>query len=507
MRTYLAALIHETNSFSPLPTTIRSFRSGLLHRAGDVATLERARQTQAFGEALIALEEARDEVVIGMCAWAEPSGIVSRPAYELLRDELLADLRKAGPVDAVLLVLHGAMLAEGYDDCEGDILRRARAIVGEGVPIGALLDLHGNVGRGMLDSGAILVACKEYPHTDYLPRARELRSLLANAVVRGVMPVTHLHQLPMIALLGTTESPMRDFVVKLQVAEGEDGILSVSAMQGFAWSDTPDVGASLLIVHEGNNTAAAAKAQVLARRLAADLFSIRTSGVMHRLPLDAAIDAALAARSETGPVVLADSSDNPGGGSACDSTFVLRALIERGVENAALGMIWDPQAALIAADAGVGARIPLRIGGKIGPQSGDPIDVIAEITAVRNDVNQVGLAGQGAEPLGLSAALRVGGIDIVINSIRQQTASTNIFSDLGIDLRTKSLVVVKSSQHFRASFDLVASSTVYCDAPGSLNLDLKKLPYTRIRRPLWPLDAIESEDAPGVRSQDGFSWN
>jgi len=503
MRTFLAALIHETNSFSPLPTTIRSFESGLLHRAGDLATLERARQTQAFGEALSALTEAQDEVVIGMCAWAEPSGIVSRPAYESLRDELLDGLSAAGPVDAVLLVLHGAMLADGYVDCEGDILRRARAIVGNKVSIGALLDLHGNVGPGMLDSGAILLACKEYPHTDYLPRARELRALLAKTVERGVAPAIYLHQLPMIALLGTTDSPMRDFVVKLQAAEGKAGIYSVSAMHGFAWSDTPDMGASLIIVHEGDSELAAFNAQALARKLAAELFSIRASGVTSRLPLDAAIDAALAARNESGPVVLADSSDNPGGGSACDSTFVLQALIKRGVENAALGMIWDPQAALIAADAGVGACIPLRIGGKVGPQSGDPLDVMADIIAVRDDLYQLGLGGQGAEPLGLSVAIRVAGIDIIINSIRQQASSTNIFTDLGIDLREKGLVVVKSSQHFRASFDLVASSTVYCDAPGSLNLDLRRLPYTRIRRPLWPVDAIESVDVPGVRSQDG----
>ena len=491
MRVFLAALAHETNSFSPLPTTLRSFfENGLLHRPGDVATAERARQTPAYGDALTAFGEAGDEVVAGLCAWAMPSGIVSRQAWETLRDELLDELSAAGSLDAVFLVLHGAMVADGYPDCEGDLLRRVRAIVGDAMPVGVLLDLHGNVGAGMMDSGAILVACREYPHTDYLPRARELRALLAGVARGGAMPATHLQQVPMIAPLGTTESPMRDFVRRLQEAEGEGGILSVSAMHGFAWSDTPDMGAAILVVHAGGE--AAARAERLARALASELFAIRASGVANRLPLDEAIAAALAARSPRGPVILADSSDNPGGGAACDSTFVLRALLECSVDNAALGMIWDPQAALIAADAGVGARIALRIGGKVGPQSGDPLDVVAEVTAVRNDLRQTGIGGQGGEPMGLSVALRIGAIDVVLNSIRQQTFSTNPFTDLGIDLRARSLVVVKSSQHFRASFDPIAAETIYCNAPGSLNLDLAKLPYKRIRRPIWPLDPVES---------------
>ena len=345
----------------------------------------------------------------------------------------------------------------------------------------------------MLDSGAILVACKEYPHTDYLPRARELRALLAAAAMSGsVMPKMHLQRIPMIAPLGTTESPMREFVARLQAAEHTDGILSVSAMHGFAWSDTPDMGASILIAYRGQEPGAQARAQTLGRELATELFSIRESGVKNRLPLEEAIEAALAARSAHGPVVLADSSDNPGGGSACDSTFVLRALLERRVENAALGMIWDPQAALIAADAGVGARIALRIGGKVGPQSGDPLDVDAEVIAVGRDLHQIGIGGQGAEPMGLSVALRVDGIDIVLNSIRQQTFSTNPFTDLGIALRSKALIVVKSSQHFRTAFDPIAGATVYCNAPGSLNLNLATLPYEQILRPIWPLDAVTS---------------
>ena len=500
MRVFLAAFVHETNSFSPLPTTERSFtEGGLHHRAGDLRTLIRAKQAPGYGDALTAMTDAGDDVVLGTCAWAMPSGIIARKAFESLRDEVLEDLRTAGVIDAVLLFLHGAMVADGYPDCEGDILTRVRRIVGPKLPIGVLLDLHGNVSHAMIASDAILVACKEYPHTDYLPRARELRSLLAKAAAGEIKPRTLLRQIPMVAPLGTTENPMHDFVRRLEVSERTSGILSVSAMHGFAWSDVADMGASILVVHDDLDTAAASKAGDLATALARELFAIRSSGLTNRLPLDEALDAALAAVSDRGPVVFADSSDNPGGGAACDSTFVLQALLDRGVDNAALGMIWDPQAVLIAADAGVGALIGLRIGGKVGPQSGAPVDVLAEVIAVRDD-GQQSHAGGGGDPMGLSVALRVAGIEIVLNSIRHQTFSPECFTELGIDLRRKGLIVVKSSQHFRARFDDIAAATIYCNSPGTLNFDLTTLPFVNIRRPIWPLDDIDAATAALGRS-------
>ena len=493
MRVYLGALVHETNSFSPLPTTLRTFaEGGLLHRSGDSATSERARLTPGYGDALRAMNDAGDDIVAGSCAWAMPSGVVSRGAYEALRDGLLHELERAGAVDAVFLFLHGAMVADGYPDCEGDTMLRVRRIVGDKVPIGVLLDLHGNVSDAMVQSGALMVACKEYPHTDYPSRVVELRSLLDGVAKGGIMPVTYMRQVPMVAPLGTTENPMHDFVRRLEASEGTGGILSVSAMHGFAWSDTPDMGASILVVHEGQDDAVALRAEALAETLAAELFDIRASGLSNRLGLVDALDHAFASVCARGPVVFADSSDNPGGGAACDSTFVLQALLDRGAKNVALGMIWDPQAVLIAADAGVGARIALRIGGKVGPQSGDPVDANVEVLAVLLDAQQADIGSTGGDPLGLTVAVRAKGIDIVLNSIRQQTFSPDCFTQLGIDPKSKDVVVVKSSQHFREGFDPIASSTVYCNAPGSLNFDLARLPYTNIRHPIWPLDPIES---------------
>ena len=204
------------------------------------------------------------------------------------------------------------------------------------------------------------------------------------------------------------------------------------------------------------------------------------------MPMDAALELALSA--PPGLVVLADTADNPGGGAACDSTFVLRALLQRGVRDAALGMIWDPQAVAIATSAGVSARLPLRVGGKVGPMSGEPLDLDVEVLACRSDASQGGLVPGSRDSLGAAVALRVQGVDVVLNSIRQQTFSPDCFTEMGIDLKSKRLVVVKSTQHFRAGFDPLVVKAVYADTPGSLRMNLRELPYRHLRRPMWPID-------------------
>jgi microcystin degradation protein MlrC len=502
MHIFLAALAHETNSFSPIPTTLRAFEEGILFRPGD----DDGKRADAlgfpgYGFLFDVARERGDRVTPGLCAWAQPGGPVSRAVYEALRDELLGQLAAAltaqQPVDAVFLVLHGAMIAHGHDDCEGDLLERVRALVGPQVPVGALLDLHATLTPRMLAGGAVLVACKEYPHTDYLARTRELHAILARMAAGTCRPDALMRRVPMLGVFGTGDGPMRALVDEVQRLEAAPGILSISLVHGFPWSDTAHTGAAVLVVFDSGG-AGAAQAGAIAAALAARFFALRSAGSHAALPVDAAVDAAdggtvgatLAAGTK-GLVVLADSSDNPGGGAACDSTFVLRALLERGVRDAALGMLWDPLAVQLAMDAGVGATLPLRIGGKVGKASGLPVDVLATVTAVRRDARQHGLAGRFTEALGDAVALRAAGIDIVLNTRRQQVFSPECFTQLGIDLTAKRLVVVKSTRHFRAHFDAIAAATIVCDAPGALNSDLAQLPYAQLARPIWPLDPVD----------------
>ena len=263
--------------------------------------------------------------------------------------------------------------------------------------VGAELDPHNHLTRRCVDNADLLVAFKEYPHTDALDRAYELVDLCAAQVERRIRPVAARVDCDMIVTLHTTREPARGFVDRIKGLEGRDGVLSISISHGFPWGDTPAMGTQVL-VYTDNDRAAAAQ---LARRLADELIGMREALAVRHPVVDDALDQALALREK--PVVLADCSDNPGGGAAGDSTFILRRMLERGIGNACIGPLWDPVAARIALDAGVGARLNLRIGGKSGPLAGDPVDVACVVKAVMPDMTMTGLGGT---PLAMGDSVR-----------------------------------------------------------------------------------------------------
>ncbi|WP_243853731.1 M81 family metallopeptidase [Sphingopyxis panaciterrae] len=478
LRIFVACLAHETNSFSPLPTSLRSFEDDVCYRPPASRGRDKALAFAGYGNAIAIGRDLGHEMIEGPCFWAQPSGPASASTYTMLRDEILARLAKAGEIDIVILHLHGAMIASSTDDCEGDILTRIRKQVGPDVTIGVVLDLHGNMSPQMIESGAVLIGCKEYPHTDFVARTKELYAIVEDVVFDQSRLTTTLRTIPVLSLQGTTEEPMRSVVNALVAAEGRDGIRSVTLMHGFPWADSEHSGASVVIVAQD---AEQHVVDGVADTIASRFLSAIQDTPSRRDDVTAALDRAMALRSRLGPIIVADSSDNPGGGAAGDSTFLLRALIERQCDAAAIGMIWDPQAAQIAADAGPGSTLAIRVGGKIGPMSGAPLDLEVEVRSVRSDVSQRFFSDIPNSPLGLTAALRIGSIDIIVNSIRQQVLSPECFTELGVDLKSKSVVVVKSSQHFRANFDSIAASTIYCNAPGTLSVDLGQMPYRNLR--------------------------
>lgn len=483
MRVFTASLATETNTFAPMPTGLAAFKQdgGGYFPAGSHPD----HLTLFSGPLWAARQRAREhgwQVIEGLVAAAQPSGITTRLAYETLRDELLADLRAALPVQMVLLGLHGAMVADGYPDCEGDLLTRVRQIVGPGVVVGAELDPHHHLSAAMVEQADLLIAFKQYPHTDVLERAFELVDLCAAQVAHGRRPVASVVDTGMAVVVHTTREPAQGFVQRLQALEGQGAVLSISLTHGFPWGDVPDMGTKLLVYTDGR----AAEGQALARRLADELIAMRDLLDPPWLDIDGAIDAALAA--PPGLVVMADSADNPGGGAAGDSTFILRRLIERQIRSAALGPLWDPQAVRIAFEAGVGARLPLRLGGKVGPMSGDPLDAHCHVLALVPELVMSGLAGTPVA-LGDAALVQVDGIELVLTSRRGQAMGTDLFTQLGCDLPRRRLVVVKSSQHFKAAFAPLAVLIVYASAPGSVTSDLRLLDYRHIQRPKWPIDA------------------
>lgn len=480
MRVFTATLATETNTFAPLPTGLSSFHDRGYFKAGQHP------EGMSFfaGPLWAARERGRAlgwQVVEGMVAAAQPSGTTTRHAYETLREELLADLRAALPVDMVVLGLHGAMVADGYPDCEGDLLQRVRAIVGPGVVLGAELDPHNHLSEAMLASADLLIAYKEYPHTDIKERALELVDLCAAQVAGRIKPVAAVVDCEMITAIHTTRQPARGFVDRIQALEGQGGVLSISVTHGFGWGDVPDMGTKLLVYADGD----AAKAQALARQLADELIAMREALNPPYPGIDEALDQALA--FEGGPVVISDGSDNPGGGAAGDSTFILQRLRERGITNVALGPLWDPVAVRIAFDAGLGATLALRVGGKVSPMSGDPLDLVCTVKALQRDLIMTGLSG-APTPMGDCALIEADGIEILLITLRGQAIGTDMFTQLGCDLAARKIIVVKSSQHFYASYSKLAKQVIYAGAPGSVTHDLTTLPYRHIRRPKWPLD-------------------
>ena len=482
MKCFIAFLAHETNSFSPVPTDLSSFEEIGIYRPSVGPPEEHLDLLKGAADFLREAKRRGDEPVVGLCALGQPSLPCSGRDYVAMREELIEGLRAALHVDMVLLMLHGSMMAQGCDDCEGDVLARVRETVGPKVPVGVLLDLHCNVTRKMVENATLIKACREYPHTDFAERAAELYELVAQTAAGRIRPTMAFQRVPMLGLFQTQREPMRSLVDAVTKQEAQQGVLSVSLAHGFPWGDSPHTGAGVVAITDGD----LGRAQNLARKLGGEFFALRESGQVPLLGIDAALDAVAA--QLPGTVIIADMSDNPGGGAASDSTFLLRAMLERGMRDAAVGLLWDPQAVRVAFKAGEGATIPMRVGGKMGPMSGAPLDVMATVHHLRTGAVQPHIADGGATALGRTAVIGVRGIEIVMNEIRQQPFHPEAFTNSGVDPWSKRVVVVKSSFHFYAGFAERAAAILYCDAPGTLGSDATVRPYRNLRRPIWPLD-------------------
>ncbi len=477
MKAFIACLGTETNTFSPIPTGMQNFAETMLFH-GDATQHE----PNLFSEPLHVWRqcaEARNwEVAESIAAFAQPAGTTVGPVYEALRDELLDDLRKAMPVDMVLLCMHGAMVAEGYLDCEGDILESVRKVVGPDAAVGCELDLHCSITKRMTDNADVIITFKEYPHIDGKERAEELFEVLLAKVVGDAKPVISTYDTRMINMWRTPVEPMTGFVERMKSLEGKDGILSVSFAHGFPWGDVPDASAKVVVVSDND----ADKGNALAQALGGEIWDMRHETAPSSSSIDDALDQATAA--EKGPVVLADVSDNAGGGAPADSTYVLQAMLDKGMSNVLSGLYWDPIAVRMCQEAGEGSTFELRIGGKCGRASGDPVDLVVTVKKVVEGASQS--FGTSKNRMGDAVWVAADGIDLVLNTVRTQTFHPDAFTQLGIDPAGYDVVVVKSTQHFYAGFAPIASEVIYVAAPGSIPPDFATIPYEKFTDAYWP---------------------
>ena len=487
MRIFSATLATETNTFSPLPTSVAAYKESVYLRPG-----EHPADTPLMCTAplFVARRRAKQDgftLIEGSCFAASPAGITNRQDYEAMRDEILGQCQNAMPLDGVLLGLHGAMVAHGYDDVEGDIIARVRSIVGPGCVIGVELDPHCHLTRKRVEGADIIILYKEFPHTDVVERAEEVLDLVLRAIRKEIHPVMSVYDCRQIGSYPTTLPLMRGFVDRVSAMEGHDGVLSVSIGHCFPYADVPELGGRILVITDGDK----AKADRLATALGEEFVAMRGRTAPEYLEPDAALTTALGLNGH--PIVMADPADNAGGGAPSDNTTILRRMLDRRVENAAIGPIWDPIAVRLCFDAGQGATFPLRFGGKTGPASGPPVDAEVTVTGLARECWQS--FGPTQVPLGDCAAITIGGVEVVLITKRTQALGLELFRNLGIEPTEKKLLVVKSTNHFHAAFGPIAEKVLYIDSDGPLPREYRKLPYTRVQRPIWPLDA---EAAPGL---------
>jgi microcystin degradation protein MlrC len=481
MRLFTATLATETNTFSPLPTSLQNYRESVFFRPGEHPTDAPRMCTAPLFVGRARAKAEGFELIEGSCFAASPAGTTNRADYEFMRDEILDQLKKAMPVDGLLLGLHGAMVAHGYDDVEGDIVERCRAIVGPKCVIGVELDPHCHLTMKRVSKADIIVLYKEFPHTDVVERAEDVLDLVLRTLRGQIKPVMSVYDCRQIQSYPTTLQPMRGLVDRIMAMEGKDGILSISIAHCFPYGDVPEIGTRVLVIADGDKK----KADALATKLGEELVSLRGKTRPNYVDVRTGVSDGVAFNDL--PVVIADPADNAGGGAPSDNTDILKHMIESKVEQACIGPIWDPIAVRLCFDAGLGARINLRFGGKIAVTSGQPVDADVEVVGLKRDAWQ--RFGPTQVPVGDCAAVKLGGIEVVLIANRTQATGLELFTNLGIDPTQRKIVVVKSTNHFMAAYGPIAKKVIYVDSNGPLKRDPAKIAYSKIERPIWPIDA------------------
>jgi microcystin degradation protein MlrC len=487
MRLALLGYYHETNTFSATPTTLALFqRDDWLH--GDEIVAQHAEAQSSLTGFLDAGRKPGVEVVPLFFANTGPSGTITADAYARIADELLGSLRAGGPWDGVLLVLHGAAVAEGFPDADGEMAARVRAVVGPDVPIGVAMDLHGNNTQRLIESTDAVVFFRENPHIDARARARECAAIVVAAVRGEVRPTQAMETPPLVINITkqhTGSEPLRSLMAECEAIIAEPGILSASLVQGYPYADVPEMGMSFIVVADGDPVLAREKARWLARRAwdRREEFLLAGPG-----PEEALRHAMNAPRS---PVVLMDTGDNIGAGSAADSTVLLATAQRLGVRRY-LQTLYDPEAVGACIEEGVGKTITLAVGGKTDDLHGEPVTVTAKIRAIADGNYEETRPTHGGWRFfndGIRAVLETtDGHTLVLTSHRTgNTAIAQMYS-LGIRPEEYQVVVAKGVQSPRPAYEPIAAEIILVNTPGAAAADLDTFTYQHRRRPLYPFE-------------------
>ena len=492
-RIAIGGMQHETNTFAPSRADYGAFEAGGgwpgVQYGEPVFGAVAGANIPAAG-AIDALRAQGHSLVATAWGAASPSAHVTTDAFERIVGELIAQLKKAGPVDGVYLDLHGAMVTEAFDDGEGEILRRVREVVGPRVPISASLDLHCNFTRAMFDNCDALVAYRTYPHVDMADTGARAAVLL-DRMIRGGQPLAkHWRALDYLTGLPSQCSfvePCKTIYEDI----GRDGETTLSFTPGFPMADFPECGMAVFGYGADQKKTSAAVDKLHAAVADAE----KDFALDLHLPEDAVTRAR--SRGEPGrPVVLADTQDNPGAGGNGDTTGLLKALIGQNAQEAVLGLLIDGEAAKKAHEAGQGATLGFSLGGLSNIPGDTPCT--GEFTVERLGDGKFTCTGPMFKgfrmQLGTMALLRsksAPGVRVVLASRKCQAGDQEMFRHLGVEPRRSRILALKSSVHFRADFEPISKEVLVVKSPGPALADPTEFTWTRLRkglrlRPLGP---------------------
>jgi microcystin degradation protein MlrC len=491
-----AEFSHETNTFSIVPTDYMAFANRFL-LLGEEALRERGEANTDIAGFLEVAREKGWTIIHSLSTSAPPAGLVTRDAYERIAGQIVASAwENRDRLNGIALGLHGAMVTEFDEDGEGELLARLRTVVGPDMPIAITLDPHANVTRRMCALANIIVSYKTYPHVDMRDCARQAATTLHRAMAGEIKPRTVRVHRPMLEEVngGRTDiGPMIERIAKARAYEQHPDVFAVSVNGGFGNADIAEVGPTVLVTAQGDLAAH----RQFAETIADDIWARRFDTLNNFLSVEAAAAICKSHHSKGKPIVVADYADNPGGGAYGDGTNLLQALLDAQVKDACFGAMIDPEAARALQAHAIGDMVSIQLGGKTDPQMGGaPLPV----TGVLKRLGDGAYTGDGPMIGGLkkswgpTAVLAVEGIDILIVSLSSQILDLQQFQAFGIDPAAKSIVALKSMQHFRAAFEPIAAKVIVCDSGALCTTDLRRRPYRNVIRPIFPLDGFHRNE-------------
>jgi microcystin degradation protein MlrC len=474
-----------------VPTPLaRFFRGNPEILAGERAIRAYENTDSGLGGYIEVARRVGAEIVVPVAAESWPSGPTSAETHELLCKLVLDEVAKGG-YDAILLDLHGAMVAEGVEDAEGDLLRRLRELDPK-TPVAVTLDMHANIYADIVENATVISGFHTYPHVDI----REAGVRAANVIVRTlrgeikpVMTWAGKPMLPHVMCQGTHAEPNKSLQERCRQLEA-DGVLAASVFVGFPHADIREAGLSAVVCTDAN----LAQAEQYRDELLERAWNDRAKWVFHPEPLAPTI--ARAKAIEQGPVVLLDHFDNTGSGGTMDTTAVLAEVLRQELDNVVFYAICDPQAAREAATAGVGSTITLPLGGKVDmpaiQRAGEPLTVTGRVKLVFDGVylNRGPMYRGVRNDTGLTVVIDTGRVEIVVVSRHQEPFDINCLLSAGIDPLQKRYVVLKSRVHWRAGFSAMATEIIECSGVGVTTSDYSQLDFQHVRRPIYPLDPL-----------------